>query len=491
MSTNFRKKTGNILVTVLIGFIVVSFMFTGYESMRGTPDTVINVGGKLVKAAEFKSEYDRQINFYRQISGGKNLTSQQIEQFGIKRNIISNLINRKLMLHLSDRMDLSASKDEVTKRVKELPYFQTNKQFDLNRYKALLAANGLNPSDFEKQISDEILGNKAQQYFQHVAFSAPMVNDIIDFKNNVKVVNLVQIKKQDLREFVPVLEKEINEFLKVEVNAARVENVFKQRKSTFDKPAKIKASHILISSKTKDAQKKANEIYKKVNKKNFAKLAKEHTEDPSGKNNGGSLGEFAKGRMVPEFEKVAFSQKAGEISKPVKTQFGYHIIYTQSKQAGKVAKLEDYRDELAKELIQQEKTEQLNKLMASVKFDIENAFKQNNTKKVAKLAKKYNLTFEENTNINKYDGSRSQISIQRAGIKDIFASKAGDMKVFEKPDQVTIAKITDNKPENLPNLKLESEMKGLVNAYSKKYQDAMIKKLEENINVKVYSNLIQ
>lgn len=491
MATNFRKKTSNMLVTILIGFIVVSFMFTGYESMRGTPDTVINVGGKLVKASEFKSEYDRQINFYRQITGGKNLTSQQIEQFGIKKNIISNLINRKLMLHLGDRMDLSASKDEITSRIKDLPYFKTNKQFDINRYKALLAANGLSPADFEKQIGDEILGNKAQDYFKYIPFSNPMVEDIITFKNNVKVVHLVQVKKQDLREFVPVLKNEIEDYLKKEVNKARVENLFKERRISFDKPEKVTASHILISSKTKDAEKKANDLYKKVNKANFAKLAKEHTEDPSGKNNGGSLGEFARGRMVPEFEKVAFSQKVGTISKPVKTQFGYHIIYTTAKNPAVVANFKDYRDELAKELIQKEKKDQLKKLMASVKFDIENAFKQNNIKKVSSLAKKYNLKFEESANISKYDGSTSQISISREGIKEIFASTAGTLKTFDKDDQSVIALVTNNPAKNLAELKVETEQRGLANAFGRKYQQEMIKNLEENINVKVFSNLIQ
>ena len=83
----------------------------------------------------------------------------------------------------------------------------------------------------------------------------------------------------------------------------------------------VKASHILV--KTED---KANWIYNELKKgKDFAKLAKEYSDCPS-KRNGGDLGFFGKGQMVKEFEDAAFSLKEGETSKPVKTEFGYHLI---------------------------------------------------------------------------------------------------------------------------------------------------------------------
>lgn len=491
METSFRKKTSNILVTVLIGFIVVSFMFTGYESMRATPDTVIDVGGKLVKFEDYKREYDRQIAFYRQISGGKNLTSQQIEQFKIKDNIISNLINQKLVLKLGEKMDAVASQQEVVNRIKELPYFKTGEQFDLNRYKGILAQNGLNPKDFEDQIADESIGNKTQDYFKFIAFSESLTSDIINFKNDVKVVHLAEIKRSNLREFVPVLKSEIKEYLKTEVNAARVENTFTERKKTLDKPELVTASHILISSRTKDAEKKANDLAKKVNKNNFAEMAKKYTEDPGGKNNGGSLGEFGRGRMVPEFEKVAFSQKVGEISKPVKSQFGYHIIYTQGKKKAVPAVFENYRDEIAKELIQKEKTEELDKLMASLKDDIESNLKQGDIAEIKRLAKKYNLKFEEGAAISKYNGSESQISISRAAITDAFTGSANEIKTYEKAGQVQLMMITDNKAKDRPELTIDAEQKGIMTAFSRKYQQDMLKNIEENTSIKVYSNLIR
>jgi peptidyl-prolyl cis-trans isomerase C len=84
--------------------------------------------------------------------------------------------------------------------------------------------------------------------------------------------------------------------------------------------SKIKASHILVEKHSQ-----AEKIYDQVTKNNFADLAKQHSTCPS-RRKGGNLGEFGRGQMVKEFEKVAFGMNVGEISKPVKTKFGYHII---------------------------------------------------------------------------------------------------------------------------------------------------------------------
>ncbi len=89
----------------------------------------------------------------------------------------------------------------------------------------------------------------------------------------------------------------------------------------FRKPASREASHILVKTKAE-----ADRIRAEVTTSNFAALAAKYSTDPGSKSQGGSLGVITKGTLVPEFEKVAFALGNGEISQPVKTQFGYHII---------------------------------------------------------------------------------------------------------------------------------------------------------------------
>ena len=83
----------------------------------------------------------------------------------------------------------------------------------------------------------------------------------------------------------------------------------------------VRASHILV-----ETEQEANDLLNQINSgKKFEKLAKKHSSCPSGKN-GGDLGYFTRGRMVPEFENAAFGMNVGQVSAPIKTQFGYHLI---------------------------------------------------------------------------------------------------------------------------------------------------------------------
>jgi foldase protein PrsA len=128
----------------------------------------------------------------------------------------------------------------------------------------------------------------------------------------------------------------------VEITDADMKAYFDQNKATFDVPEQVKANHILVADEA---------IAKEVKAKltaggDFAALAKEYSTDESNKEQGGELGFFSRGDMVPEFENVAFSLKAGEISEPVKTQFGYHIIKVTEKKEAKAATYEESKAQI-------------------------------------------------------------------------------------------------------------------------------------------------
>lgn len=120
---------------------------------------------------------------------------------------------------------------------------------------------------------------------------------------------------------------------------------FDENKKEYDTPAQVKASHILVKD-----EKTAKEIIKELDeskdiKKTFAELAKKHSEDDSNKDEGGDLGFFAEGEMIEEFEKAAFDMKKGTYSKePVKTSYGYHIIYKTDEKEAEKAVYEDIKD---------------------------------------------------------------------------------------------------------------------------------------------------
>lgn len=119
-------------------------------------------------------------------------------------------------------------------------------------------------------------------------------------------------------------------------------------------PDSVTASHILVADEksAKNAIAKLSKVKKENLKAEFNKLAKEISTDPSAKENGGDLGSFGKGMMVPEFEKAAFALKDGEMGKtPVKTQFGYHVIYKESSKKAEAMPFEKVKDLIKNQLL--------------------------------------------------------------------------------------------------------------------------------------------
>jgi peptidyl-prolyl cis-trans isomerase C len=148
----------------------------------------------------------------------------------------------------------------------------------------------------------------------------------------------------------------------------------------------VHARHILIRAKPGDeksseaAKKKIEAIIAKLKSgEDFVKLAKEDTEDPSGKASGGDLGYFTKDQMVPEFSKVAFELKKGEISGPVKTQFGWHVIKVEDKRIKPPPKFEAVKDQLVNYVQRKAQAELVQKLRAEAK--IEKFYKTEDEKK--------------------------------------------------------------------------------------------------------------
>lgn len=169
-----------------------------------------------------------------------------------------------------------------------------------------MKANKLEVSD--KDVNESFL-NSVKQFGGQDQFDKMLDDynmDVEKFKETVKKDLMYQKHKEWFEKEHPVTDEEIKQY-------------YEDNKDQF---AKRDASHILV-----DDEKTAKEIKEKLDKgEDFAALAKEYSKDTANADNGGNLGEFSKGQMVKEFEDAAFALKEGEISEPIKTQFGYHIV---------------------------------------------------------------------------------------------------------------------------------------------------------------------
>lgn len=129
---------------------------------------------------------------------------------------------------------------------------------------------------------------------------------------------------------------------RIEITDEDIKVYFEENKESFNEQEQVTASHILVEDETT-----ANKVAKKLaDGEDFAALAKEFSTDTLSAENGGELGFFPRGKMVAEFEEVAFSMKVDTISDPVKTEHGYHIIHVTDKKAAKNAVFNDHKEEI-------------------------------------------------------------------------------------------------------------------------------------------------
>jgi peptidyl-prolyl cis-trans isomerase D len=500
MSDFIHNKTSGFLVTSLIGILILSFMFTGYQAFEqggASSNAVAKVGEYSVSRQEYEQEYNRQIEFFKQMFGGE-ISAKQIEAMKIKESTIRNLVQRKLMLKLSSEVGAYPSEEEVKNEIKNLPYFQTDGQFDINKYKGLLAANRLTPQEFEQDVINQIKMKGINDLSPEFPISEAYLSDLNKFKADKLDIDLISFTKDSVRKHVAVTPEEVTKFLSVETNKNRILSMYKERKGSLDKAEEVTARHILIKTDNKseaEAKTQIEKIAKEVNAANFAKTADKYTEDPSGKGKGGSLGSFARGAMVPEFENVAFTQKVGTVSAPVKTNFGYHLILTEKKTPAVTSQLSDYQEKFAKEVIQKEKVEEIKKLTVSISNDLKKALESGNDKEVKKIVDTYTLS-QKKADVNKVDGVSTGANLTAAHMAEIFSGDLSKSKVVLADDGSTIymIKTYPKAAATAPAAnaaKVAEETASLKNVLSRKMMEGLIKKLEKDTKVKVFSNMVQ
>ena len=137
--------------------------------------------------------------------------------------------------------------------------------------------------------------------------------------------------------------------VKDSVNDAEAKKFFDSQVGAAKPEEEVSARHILVESKDQ-----ARDLYEKIaHGSDFEKLAKEHSKDPGSKDQGGSLGYFKRGQMVPQFEEAAFKLKKGEVSEPFESQFGWHIIKVDDRRQSSAPSFEAVKDRVRAHMIHQ------------------------------------------------------------------------------------------------------------------------------------------
>ena len=380
-----RRKAQSTYIQATILIIVLVFVFWGVgKSQKGGPDAIATVNGQSISAQQFQRTYNQTLNRYQEQFGG-NLPAGLLEALNLKQQVLNQMIQELVMQQGAKEAGLIVGSDEVRKVIQNMDAFREEGIFKLDRYKKMLTASRMNTADFENSVRDDLLRNKIITHLSRFArISDSELKDRFASDNDQLKLEYVAFTPDDFRTPGPVADEALKLFFEankqtyltepqvklrditflneqnaanIQVSDQEIEQYYKLNPDKFSTPELRQARHILIRSDAKEsgelqaAKRKKLEAILALAKagKDFSQLAREYSEDASGKN-GGDLGFFSKGQMVPPFAEAAFSLKEGEISPIVTTQFGLHLIKLEKIKPANVTTLAAAREQIATEL---------------------------------------------------------------------------------------------------------------------------------------------
>ena len=384
MLSLMRKHAGTWMIKILLGAIVIVFVFWGVGSYRSRQTgRVADVNGTIITLNDYRNVYTNLVERARQ-SFGNNLNDELIQALQLRKRALDQLVDRVLMLQEAEKLEIQVSDDELAQTIRDIRAFQTAGVFDNRRYLNMLSRTKLSPETFEQQQREALIIDKLQNFisgnikvselearqwykynntgvdldyvllepgqFKNIEPTTDEIHDFFDqHKENYKTdpevkVRYLELKPEDFAAKVTVTEEDIRDY-------------YESNREKFKNPKTVQARHILIKvaqnakpEEVESAHQRAEDVLKLAREgKDFAALARQYSEGPT-KTKGGDLGTFRREAMVKPFADKAFSMKAGDISDPVRTRFGWHIIKVEKINPAKTLSLDEAREDIEKTL---------------------------------------------------------------------------------------------------------------------------------------------
>lgn len=347
------------LLTIVMAISFIGLPTEGGEAHAGVA-AIVN--DNAISIAEYRSRLEQmEQNAKLQFDQFPENMKRDLQK-RMQRQALEELINHEIVFQAATDKGVRAADGEVRDTIMGISFLNENGRFMKDRYRMWLQNMSTTSEEFERRVRRDLVAQKLQDLF--VGSAAPTREELrrnrmlANQKVNIKYIEVAQddFKRPGMIEPAQIAAYAAS-------NKADIEKYYAEHPIEFTQEEKLKARHILvrIDDKRPDAEAKkiAAGIRAQATAANFAALATKHSDDPGSKAKGGDLGEFTRGRMLPEFETAAFAMAEGKISDPVQTSFGYHIIYVEKKLPSSKQPLAAVEQDIARKLILQSKQPEL------------------------------------------------------------------------------------------------------------------------------------
>ena len=413
MLQKLRDKTSGWIVTVIMGLLMIPFLFVIDNSYLGGvgAQNVAKVSAPPswwqsapswwpmsflwshheVSVEEFRTRFE-QARMQAREQQGDNFDPREFETAENKRAVLDQLIDEQVVRLAADDAHIVIGDAAVRDYIAAIPAFKRDGKFDGDQYRLTLAQGNppRTPAMFEQLVRTSLQQSIIPSALAQSGFATKGESErLLKLLGETRDVEFA-ILPAPAADTAPVDDAQIKQWYDahprdfrqpesvsieyVELNAASMPAVaaadeaalrrrYDEEKARFVKPDERLASHILIANGP-GAEAKAAKLAEEAKKPgaDFAALAKANSTDPGSKDVGGDLGWVERGVMVKPFEDALFAMQAGEIRGPVKTDFGYHVLQLREIKGGEGRPFEEVRDQLAAEQLQADTERQFNEL---------------------------------------------------------------------------------------------------------------------------------
>lgn len=507
MLQKLRDKTSGWIATVILGLLIIPFALLGVNEylVQRADTSVARIDvppewwpdapswwpvsvlweHERITAEELQERMDIQRARLRQMMG-EQFDAREFDTPETKRSILDQLVDERLAQMAARRMDLAVSDDLVRRTIAETPQFQVEGRFNQERYLQVLASAQppFTPRAYEQRVRDDLERTVLTGAIATTNFVTPAeFARVVQMLGEKRDVTLLMLPPPPA-DTAPIADAELQAWHRkhgdryrvpervwieyVELNAADMpvstpdESALRQRyeqeKARFVAEEQRLASHILVrvpedatDAQRKEAEDKIRRIAAeaKAPGADFAALASRYSDDAS-KAQGGDLGWLGRGATVPEFEKALFALQPGQVSDPVKTEYGWHVIQLREAKAGQMRPFEEVRDQLASELAQAERERVFGDVSGKL---IEATLK--NPSSLAPAARGMNLQVQSLGPVRRDEptGILANPNVQRVAFSELAIQDGTVSDPIEiGPNHIVLLRVTRHEPERVPPL---------------------------------------
>ncbi len=388
-----RERAQGFIAWVIVILIIIPFALFGINEYFETDSNVYvaKVNDVSIPEFEYRRIYQNERAF-RQSIVGNDPDSPFMNEESIKRSALDRIINTEVMSQAASANGFDVGDQLLLQSIASREEFQTDGVFDAALYNALLRANNLSPADFEANVRREMMANQFVAGVMDLAIvTGYELDTLLRIQEQTRKIGYMVLSAESFKadeseafsddEIKRHYEKNIDRFSlpeqvsleyvelsadglldDIDVDESLLRERYEDHIDSFGLPEERRARHILINI-TEDASEadieaarsKAADLLARIKAgESFEALAKENSDDAGSAIDGGDLGYFGRGDMVATFDETVFSMKVGEVSEPVKTPFGFHIIKLEDVREGSTKSFEEVRAELERSYREQQ-----------------------------------------------------------------------------------------------------------------------------------------